>query len=130
MQAYLDIGKKILEEGKWIKNKRTGQKTLAIIGATFEHDLSTGTVPVVTTKKLFWKAAIGEMLGYIRGYRSAAQFRALGVILGMPMQMRMMHGLVILIVRVKMTWGYVTVSLEEHFQELRMTNHWTNIRRS
>ena len=78
MQAYLDIGKKILEEGQWIENKRTGQKTLAIIGATFEHDLSTGTVPVVTTKKLFWKAAIGEMLGYIRGYRSAAQFRALG----------------------------------------------------
>ena len=38
MQAYLDIGKKILEEGQWIENKRTGQKTLAIIGATFEHD--------------------------------------------------------------------------------------------
>ena len=34
MQAYLDIGKKILEEGQWIENKRTGQKTLAIIGAT------------------------------------------------------------------------------------------------
>ena len=30
MQAYLDIGKKILEEGQWIENKRTGQKTLAI----------------------------------------------------------------------------------------------------
>jgi thymidylate synthase len=33
---------------------------------------------VVTTKQLFWKLAIAEMLGYIRGYQSAAQFRALG----------------------------------------------------
>ncbi len=55
-----------------------GKKTLAIIGATFEHDLSDGTVPVVTTKKLFWKSAIAEMLGYIRGYDNAAQFRAIG----------------------------------------------------
>jgi thymidylate synthase len=28
--------------------------------------LSAGTVPVVTTKQLFWKLAIAEMLGYIR----------------------------------------------------------------
>jgi thymidylate synthase len=43
---------------------------LAIIGTTFEYDLSAGTVPVVTTKQLFWKLAIAEMLGYIRGYQS------------------------------------------------------------
>ena len=78
MKAYIDIGKRILDEGVWLSNARTGQKTLAIIGATFEHDLSDGTVPVVTTKKLFWKSAIAEMLGYIRGYDSAAQFREIG----------------------------------------------------
>ena len=78
MKAYIDIGKRILDEGVWLENARTGQKTLAIVGATFEHDLSDGTVPVVTTKKLFWKSAIAEMLGYIRGYDSAAQFRELG----------------------------------------------------
>jgi thymidylate synthase len=78
MKTYIDIGKRILSEGVWLKNARTGQKTLSIIGATFEFDLSAGKVPVVTTKKLFWKSAIAEMLGYIRGYQSAAQFRALG----------------------------------------------------
>ncbi len=78
MKAYIDIGKRILDEGVWLENTRTGQKALTVIGATFEHDLSDGTVPVVTTKKLFWKSAIAEMLGYIRGYDSAAQFRAIG----------------------------------------------------
>jgi thymidylate synthase len=78
MKAYLDIGKRILKEGVWTSNARTGQKTLAIIGATLEHDLSDGTVPVVTTKKLYWRSAIAEMLGYIRGYRSAEQFREIG----------------------------------------------------
>ena len=34
MKAYIDIGKRILEEGVWLENKRTGQKTLAIVGAT------------------------------------------------------------------------------------------------
>lgn len=78
MQAYIEIGKRILEQGVWVENARTKQKTLSIIGATFEYDLSDGSVPVVTTKKLFWKSAIAEMLGYIRGYQSAAQFRELG----------------------------------------------------
>jgi len=78
MKTYIDIGKRILDEGEWVTNTRTGKKTLTIIGATFEHDLSDGTVPVITTKKLFWKAAVAEMLGYIRGYRSAAQFRSIG----------------------------------------------------
>ena len=53
MKAYIDIGKRILDEGVWLENTRTGQKTLTIIGATFEHDLSNGTVPVVTTKSSF-----------------------------------------------------------------------------
>jgi thymidylate synthase len=35
MKTYIDIGKRILSEGVWLKNARTGQKTLSIIGATF-----------------------------------------------------------------------------------------------
>lgn len=78
MKAYIDVGKRILKQGVWGENTRTGEKTLSIIGVTFEHDLSDASVPVVTTKKLFWKSAIAEMLGYLRGYQSAAQFRAIG----------------------------------------------------
>ena len=32
----------------------------------------------LTTKKMHWKAAISEMLGYLRGYTSAADFRKIG----------------------------------------------------
>ena len=78
MKENLDIGKRILEEGVWLENKRSGGKTLAVIGATLEYDVSKGYVPVITTKRLAWKSAIGEMLGYIRGYSNASQFRALG----------------------------------------------------
>lgn len=78
MEQYIKIGKRILDEGVWIENARTGKRTLTVIGETFSHDCSDGTVPVVTTKKLFWKPALAEMLGYLRGYRSAAQFRAIG----------------------------------------------------
>jgi thymidylate synthase len=34
--------------------------------------------PIITTRKSFWKAAIAELLGYLRGYDNAADFRALG----------------------------------------------------
>ena len=51
---------------------------LTVIDANFTYDVSEGQLPVLTTKKLFWKPAIAEMLGYLRGYTSAAQFRKLG----------------------------------------------------
>ena len=34
--------------------------------------------PLITTRKSYWKAAIAELIGYIRGYDNAADFRSLG----------------------------------------------------
>jgi thymidylate synthase len=67
-----------VNEGKWVTNERTGKKCLTIIDANFTYDVSEGKLPVLTTKKLFWKPAIAEMLGYLRGYTSAKYFRELG----------------------------------------------------
>lgn len=78
MEQYLDIAKRILEEGKWIENKRTGKRCLTIINADFTYHVDKNEFPLVTTRKAFWKAAIAEILGYLRGYDSAAQFRAIG----------------------------------------------------
>ncbi len=78
MQAYLELCRRVIDEGVWVNNVRTGKRCLTVINADFEYDVSDGTLPVLTTKKLFWKPAIAEMLGYLRGYQSAAQFRALG----------------------------------------------------
>lgn len=78
MKQYLNLCKRVIEEGVWIKNERTGKNCLTIINADLEYDVSTGILPVLTTKKLHWKPAIAEMLGYIRGYTSAAKFRKIG----------------------------------------------------
>jgi thymidylate synthase len=75
MQQYLDLCRRVINTGTWIKNKRTGKRCLTIINADLEYDVSQGNLPVLTTKKLYWKVAIAEMLGYLRGYTSAADFR-------------------------------------------------------
>lgn len=78
MKQYIDLCKRIIEEGVWVENKRTGKKCLTIINADFEYDLTDDSIPMLTTKKVYWHAAIAEMLGYIKGFQSAAQFRELG----------------------------------------------------
>ncbi len=78
MKEYLDLCQRLLDTGVWVENKRTGKRCLTIINCDLEYDVSDGTLPVLTTKKMFWKAAIAEMLGYLRGYTSAADFRKIG----------------------------------------------------
>jgi thymidylate synthase len=78
MQQYLELCERVVNEGKWVENKRTGKRCLTVINADLEYDVSEGELPVLTTKKVFWKAAIAEMLGYLRGYTSAAEFRSIG----------------------------------------------------
>lgn len=76
MRQYLDLVQHILDHGVWQDN-RTGIRTKAIAGAMLRFDLQQG-FPAVTTKKLAFKAAIGELVGFLRASRSAADFRALG----------------------------------------------------
>lgn len=78
MKQYLDLCQRLLDEGEWVYNERTGKRCLTLINADFEYDLSQGGFPLVTTRKAFYKAAIAELLGYLRGFDNAADFRALG----------------------------------------------------
>lgn len=78
MKQYLELCKRVIDEGVWVENKRTGKRCLTLINADLEYDLSLGILPILTTKKLFWKAAIAEILGYLRGYTSAKDFRQIG----------------------------------------------------
>lgn len=65
MQAYLDIVKKILEEGVK-KETRQGTPALSIAGAMFEHDMSKG-FPLLTTKKMPSKLIFSELEFFIKG---------------------------------------------------------------
>jgi len=78
MKQYLDLCQRIVEKGDWIENERTGKRCLVVINADLEYDVQNNQFPMITTRKSYFKAAIAEFLGYIRGYDNAADFRALG----------------------------------------------------
>lgn len=65
MQTYLDIVRRVLETGER-KPNRTGTDTIAIAGAMFEHDMSKG-FPMLTTKKVPFKAVASELEFFIKG---------------------------------------------------------------
>lgn len=76
MKQYLQLVQDIFDNGSWQDN-RTGVRTLSLPGAMMKFDLQQG-FPAVTTKKLAFKSAIGEMVGFLRASRNAAEFRDLG----------------------------------------------------
>ena len=78
MKQYLQLCQRIIDEGNWIENERTGKRCLTVINADLEYDVGNNQFPMITTRKSFYKSAIAEFLGYIRGYDNAADFRALG----------------------------------------------------
>lgn len=65
MKAYLDIVRKIFDQGVW-KDNRTGIRTKAIAGAMFEHDMSQG-FPLLTTKSVPFKLIASELEFFIKG---------------------------------------------------------------
>ncbi|NOQ94384.1 MAG: thymidylate synthase [Methylophaga sp.] len=78
MKQYLDLCNRIIDQGHWIENTRTGKRCLTVINADLNYDVANNQFPLITTRKSYWKSAIAEILGYIRGYDNAADFRALG----------------------------------------------------
>lgn len=78
MKQYLDLCQRIVDDGIWIENERTGKRCLTIINADLTYDVANNELPLITTRKSFWKSAIAEILGYIRGYDNAADFRKTG----------------------------------------------------
>jgi thymidylate synthase len=78
MKQYLDLCQRIVDDGEWVENKRTGIRCLTVINADLEYDVANNQFPMITTRKSFYKSAIAELLGYLRGYNNAAQFREIG----------------------------------------------------
>ncbi|MEH6453765.1 MAG: thymidylate synthase [Psychromonas sp.] len=78
MKQYLDLCQRIVEKGTWIENERTDKRCLTVINADLEYDVENNQFPMITTRKSFYKSAIAEFLGYIRGYDNASDFRKLG----------------------------------------------------
>jgi thymidylate synthase len=65
MRQYLDLMERVLKSGAE-KRDRTGTGTLSVFGHQMRYDLAEG-FPLLTTKKLFTKAIIYELLWFLRG---------------------------------------------------------------
>jgi len=65
MKQYHDLLRHILDNGE-IRDDRTGVGTISVFGHNLRFDLSEG-FPAITTKKLAWKACVGELLWFIEG---------------------------------------------------------------
>jgi len=65
MKQYHDLLQDILDNGE-IKDDRTGVGTYSVFGRHLRFDLRRG-FPAITTKKLAWKACVGELLWFIEG---------------------------------------------------------------
>lgn len=63
---YLDMLARILERGD-PRVDRTGVGTLSSFGEMARFDLSAGIVPILTTKRVYWKTSIKEMLWFLTG---------------------------------------------------------------
>ena len=62
MRQYLDLLQDIKDNGEWEDPAREGMpRTKSIFSRELRFDLTKG-FPAVTTKKLYWKGVVGELL--------------------------------------------------------------------
>ena len=60
-KRYLELVKDIIENGNK-RGDRTGVGTLSKFGCTMRFDLSDGKLPLLTTKRVFSRGVIKELL--------------------------------------------------------------------
>jgi thymidylate synthase len=63
---YLDLMRQIWEQGDE-RVDRTGVGTRSVFGTQIRFDLSGGAMPLVTTKRVYWKTAAREFLWFLTG---------------------------------------------------------------
>ncbi|MFK7894146.1 MAG: thymidylate synthase [Granulosicoccus sp.] len=63
---YLDLLAQVLERGDE-RVDRTGVGTRSLFGTMVRFDLSDGSAPILTTKRVYWKTAVKEMLWFLSG---------------------------------------------------------------
>jgi len=64
-KAYTDLLQDIIDNG-YTKEDRTGTGTLSLFGYQIRHDMSEG-FPLLTTKKMYFKGIVTELLWFLRG---------------------------------------------------------------
>lgn len=76
--AYLNLMKEIIDNGE-DREDRTGVGTKSIFGSTLRFSLKDNIIPLLTTKKMFWKGIVEELLFFIRGETDTKKLEEKGV---------------------------------------------------
>lgn len=75
---YLDLMRRIWDEGDE-RVDRTGVGTRSVFGAQIRFDLAAGAMPLITTKRVYWKTATREFLWFLTGDTNIRALCAQGV---------------------------------------------------
>ncbi len=65
-QQYLELMRRVWREGDE-RQDRTGVGTRSIFGAVLRFELSDCAMPLITTKRVYWKTATRELLWFLTG---------------------------------------------------------------
>lgn len=77
MKTYLDLLKFVLENGEE-RGDRTGTGTISVFGGQCRYDLQEG-FPIVTTKRVWWRGVVEELLWMLRGSVDVSELEKKGV---------------------------------------------------
>nr|CAD7441329.1 unnamed protein product [Timema bartmani] len=73
-EQYLNHIRQILTRGSR-REDRTGVGTLSLFGAQMRYSLRNGVFPLLTTKRVFWRAVVEELLWFIKGSTNARELQ-------------------------------------------------------
>ena len=74
-KQYQDLMQRILTDAH-PKIDRTGIGTLSLFGERIEFNLRQNTLPLLTTKRVFWRGVVEELLWFLRGDTDAGILQA------------------------------------------------------
>lgn len=77
-EQYLELVREIVRRGVQ-RPDRTGVGTLAIFGTQMRFSLANGQYPLLTTKRVFFRGVVEELLWFVQGSTNANKLRERGV---------------------------------------------------
>lgn len=77
-REYFKLIEDILKNGKF-KPDRTGTGTISLFGAQMRYNLRDSTMPLLTTKRVFWRGIVEELLWFIKGSTDSNLLKEKGI---------------------------------------------------
>jgi thymidylate synthase len=76
---YIALVDDIISNGELVTEGRTRESYRQVFGRMLRFDLSNNVIPLLTTKRVFWKGAVHELLWFLKGSTDASELSAQGV---------------------------------------------------